>query len=107
MGNVELLASFNPPQDTEFKLWARGKYEHLAGIKAKCEIGDVYKVIVSKKQNIRSDTPVRLDLDYTMIMALASSEKLKISLVFVEENEHDLQGYGKVLEVEPKVVILP
>lgn len=106
MGNVEFLASFNPPQDTEFKLWARGKYEHLARIKAKCEIGDVYKVIVSK-QNIRSDTPVRLDLDYTMIMALASGKKLKISLVFVEENEHALQGYGKVLEVEPEVVILP
>ena len=107
MENVELLASFNPPQDTEFKLWAYGKCKHLAGTKAKGEIGASYEVMVSKKQNLQGDIPVHLNLDYTMIMALASGEKLKISLVFVEEDEHDLQGYGKVLEVEPEAVILP
>lgn len=106
MEDIELLASFDPPQDSRFKFWAYGKCEHLTGTRGGSEIGASYRVTVSKKQNLQGDTPVRLNLDYTMIMALASGEKLKTSLVFVEEDEHEIRGYAKVLEVEPEAVLL-
>ena len=103
MKNIELQASTNPPQNTEFKLWAYGKCKPHAEIEAEGEIGASYKVTVSKK-NIQADAdfPPRLNLDYTMIMVLPSRKRLKISLVFAEEDEHSLQGYGKVLEVQPR-----
>ena len=104
MKNIELQASTNPPQNTEFKLWAYGKCKPHAEIEAEGEIGASYKVTVSKK-NIQADAdfPPRLNLDYTMKMFfLPPGKKLKIRLVFTEEDEHSLQGCGKVLEVNPE-----
>lgn len=107
MEDVELPASFDPPTDTRFKFWACGKSEHLARTEAEGGIGACHRVTVSKKQNIQSEIPVHLNLEYTMIMTLPYGRKLKLSFVFVEEDKQELRGHGEVLEVEPEAVILP
>jgi len=101
---VELWTSSNPPQNTKFEFWVYGECKPLAEIEAGGEVGARYKVTVSKKQLIQqADPPVCLDLDYIMKMFfLPPGKKLKIRLVFTEENEHSLQGYGEVLEVNPE-----